>query len=335
MQSTDLEPLAPRPLALVIGATGAFGGEVAERLGAAGWRVRALHRAPDKARAATGLDLDWTKGDAMVREDVVRAAEGARVIVHAANPPGYRNWGGLVLPMIDNTIAAARAQGARILLPGNVYNYGPDAFGEIAEDAPQHPLTRKGAIRVEMEARLARAAQDGVKSLILRAGDFMGPRAVGSWLAAGMLQPGKPMKALTYPGPMGVRHAWAYLPDLAETAVRLLKVEDELSAHASFHFRGHVLDGHDMARALEEMVGRKLPVRPLPWIALYAAAPFNETFREILEMRYLWRETVLLDNARLVGVLGDEPHTPVQEALAVTLRAMGCLPRAETLATAA
>ena len=31
------------------------------------------------------------------------------MIVHAANPPGYKNWRGLALPMLKNTIAAAVA----------------------------------------------------------------------------------------------------------------------------------------------------------------------------------------------------------------------------------
>ena len=60
--------------------------------------------------------------------DVRAAAENVSLIVHAVNPPGYRNWGDLVLPMIDNTIAAANASGATVLLPGTVYNFGPDAF---------------------------------------------------------------------------------------------------------------------------------------------------------------------------------------------------------------
>jgi hypothetical protein len=58
----------------------------------------------------------------------MEAAKGCSVIVHAVNPPGYRNWAQLVLPMLDNTIAAAKAEGATIVLPGTVYNYGPDAF---------------------------------------------------------------------------------------------------------------------------------------------------------------------------------------------------------------
>jgi hypothetical protein len=89
----------------------------------------------------------------MSASDVMKAAEGVSVIVHAVNPPGYRDWEKLVLPMIDNTIAAAGAVGARIVLPGTLYNFGPDSFPTLREDSPQNPVTKKGAIRVEMEKR--------------------------------------------------------------------------------------------------------------------------------------------------------------------------------------
>jgi nucleoside-diphosphate-sugar epimerase len=324
--------LAPKTV-LVIGATGGFGGAAARALLAHGWRVRALQRNPDAARAATGLAVDWVKGDAMAADDVRRAAEGASAIVHAANPPGYKNWAGTVVPMMENTIAAARAEGARILVPGNVYNYGPDARGLIAEEAPQHPQTRKGRIRVALERRLQGAGQEGVKSVVLRAGDFFGGGAAAGWMGRIIFQAGKPVANLTYPGPLDVRHAWAYLPDLAETAARLLDREAELSAVASFQFGGHALSGHQMVAAFEAAVGRKLPVRPFPWFALAAAGPFNETFRELSEMRYLWREIVLMDNRRLVAALGSEPHTPIVEALEAMLRGMGSL--AEPAAQAA
>ena len=35
--------------------------------------------------------------------DVIAAARGAALIVHAVNPPGYRDWDKLVLPMLDST----------------------------------------------------------------------------------------------------------------------------------------------------------------------------------------------------------------------------------------
>ena len=181
--------------ALVLGATGGIGGELARTLVRRGWRVRAMHRA-DRA----GDGLEWRRGDAMSPGHVIAAAKGADLIVHAVNPPGYRNWGELVLPMLESTVAAAKASGARILLPGTIYNYGPDAWPILRETSPQHPTSRKGAIRVEMERRLAAAAEVGTPVLIVRAGDFFGPRAANNWFSQGLVKPGRPVSSITYPG---------------------------------------------------------------------------------------------------------------------------------------
>jgi nucleoside-diphosphate-sugar epimerase len=100
------------PLALVVGATGGIGREVAISLQAGGWRVRALHRDPATAERRSDLPkpVEWLAGDAMNEADVVAAAKDARLIVHAANPPYYRNWRGLALPMLRN---AGRRAGKR------------------------------------------------------------------------------------------------------------------------------------------------------------------------------------------------------------------------------
>ena len=135
-----------RGTALVLGATGGIGGETTAALLRRGWRVRALAREPARAAAQWPAGLarpQWVAGDAMDAGSVVAAARGTSLIVHAVNPPGYRHWGALVLPMLESTIRAAEASRARIVLPGTVYNYGPDAFPDIAEDAPQHPATAR------------------------------------------------------------------------------------------------------------------------------------------------------------------------------------------------
>lgn len=311
--------------ALVIGATGSVGGAAAAALLARGWRVRGLHRDPVRAaREAVGLEaIEWVKGDALSASDVTAAARGVSLLVHAANPPGYRNWAGLLLPMMEASIAAAKATGARILLPGSVYNYGPDAFPRITEDSPQAPRTRKGAIRVRMEQRLATS---GVRSLIVRAGDFFGPVSGSSWLTEGIVAKDKPLRSLSYPGPREVPHTWAYLPDLAETMARLAEIEATLPDVAMYNFGGHQMTGDELIAALEQVAGRRLAVKRIPWLALRAVSPFVETLREMLEMRYLWENAVLLDNARLVKTLGVEPHTPLETALKTALQGQGCLP---------
>jgi nucleoside-diphosphate-sugar epimerase len=314
--------------ALVIGATGGIGRAVAEALAAHGWNVRALHRDPDRARAASpDLSVTWVRGDAMHEADVVAAAENVSILFHGANPPGYRRWRELAIPMLANAIAAAKASGARLIFPGNVYNFGPDAGTVVDESSPQNPTTRKGAVRVEMERMLAAAAAEDVRSVVVRAGDFLGD-APGSWFRAVMVKPGKPLRSVTYPGIRNVGHAWAYLPDLAETVVRLAEIEEDLETFEVFHFGGHWIEpGVEICHAVHRAVGKPdLPIRSFPWIAVYLASPFSPFMRELLEMRYLWRLPLRLDNRKLASRLGEEPHTPLDEAVAQTLASMGALP---------
>jgi nucleoside-diphosphate-sugar epimerase len=322
--------------ALVIGVTGSFGGHAAQAMLKRGWTIRALARDPRAAAQKAGVrtPIEWVKGDAMNPADVLAAAQGVQVIVHAANPPGYRNWRGLALPMLRATIAAAAAVGARIVLPGNVYNFAPSAGAQIAEDAPQAPVTRKGKIRVEMETSLRIASVNGAKVLIVRAGDFFGPAAPASTLGWLINRRGGRVTSVYAAGPGEVGHAFAYMPDLGETTARLLDREAELADFEVFHFKGQWLDRADeLAAAVRRVTGQpKLPVRPFPYWMVTALSPFNETFRELLEMRYLQQKPIGLDNAKLVAFLGSEPHTPLDAAIRATLDDMGCLPEPQSSA---
>lgn len=328
-------PIGSRPKVLVLGATGGIGGEVARQLRDQGWEVVAMHRNAAQAREQRD-GFTWVRGDAMTRADVMAASTGCQVIVHAVNPPGYQRWSELVLPMIDNTIAAARAHGATVVLPGTVYNYGRDAFPVLHEDAPQHPRTRKGALRVEMERRLQQATvphplEETCRVIIVRAGDFFGPQAGNSWFAQGLVQPGRPVTTVKQPGAPGIGHQWSYLPDAAHAMVLLLERRAELPAFARFHLAGHWdADGTQMAAAIGRAVvaqgGQAPRVQAFPWWLVTLVSPFVTTLRELREMRYLWQQPVRMANDRLRAVLGEEPHTPLDEAVQATLEGMGCLP---------
>jgi nucleoside-diphosphate-sugar epimerase len=224
------------------------------------------------------------------------------------------------LPMIDNSIAAAKATGARIVLPGTIYNYGDDAFPVLVENSPQHPLTEKGRVRVLLERRLKMGSREAVPALIVRFGDFFGPAAGGNWFSQCLVTPGRKLGAITYPGGRGAGHTCAYLPDAGETIARLLDRADALEPFARFHFAG-VWDayGTAMTRAIVEAVGRpETKVKPRPWLA----GRLRETSREIYKMRYLWETPIRLDNARRVAFLGQEPHTPLREPVGRTLAAL-------------
>jgi nucleoside-diphosphate-sugar epimerase len=313
-------------LALVVGATGAFGSHAVAALLKHGWRIRALARDPEAARRKTGaaMPIDWVKGDALDKASVVAAARGADLIVHAANPPAYRNWKATVLPMVDASIAAAEAVGARMLVPASVYNFAPDAGADLGETAPQRPATRKGKIRVEMEARLRAASARGVPVLVLRAGDFFGAGGANSALDWLVLRSGGRPTAVFRPGPKDVSRAFAYLPDLGEAAAALLDRADELGAYEVFHFRGDVLTPVQLLAALRRASGNpRLSAFPFPWPLVRLMGLWNETMRELMEMRYLWRAPITLANDKLTAFLGEEPHTSLDTALREALGELG------------
>jgi nucleoside-diphosphate-sugar epimerase len=314
---------------LIIGATGGIGGALAQACLQDGWQVRALTRDVAAAQRRSGhlLGVEWLLGDALHGPDVVRAAQGVSCIFHGANPPGYLRWREQALPMLANSIAAAGANAALLVFPGNVYNYGAGAGQLVAENAVQQPRSRKGQVRVEMELMLQAAATQGVRSVVVRAGDFFGWQAPGSWFQTLLVRPQQRLRSVWFPGVPEVGHAWAYLPDLAQTILRLLSKQATFGNFETFHFAGHWLPRNiDMAESIRRAVGDPaLPIRRVPWLLITLAAPFVAVLREVLEMRYLWREPLRLDNRKLLRLLGSEVHTPLDEAVKTSLGHLGCL----------
>ena len=151
--------------------------------------------------------------------------------------------------------------------------------------------------------------------------------AAAFWFSQGLVKPGKPVSSIPYPGRRGVGHAWAYLPDLAETMAQLVESESTLRPFETFHFAGHWdADGTQMIRAIQAAAGNpNIAVRSFPWPLVTLLSPFVTLFREMQEMRYLWRQPLRLSNEHLLGVLRIEPQTSLEQAVRTTLTGLGCL----------
>ena len=306
---------------LILGITGGFGFFAAQALARAGHHIHALTRDPEGAAARTALRgadfaVQWHRGDALDAGAVRQAARGCRVIIHGVNPPGYRRWREDAVPMLAHSIDAAREEGARLVLPGNLYIFSPRSGRLVDEAASTDPQTGKGAIRQEMEAMLD---VPGLRSLVLRAGDYFAPEYAQSWFGQIPQRRAGRLRAARDLGTPGVGHSWAYLPDLAETLARLLARDAALTPRAVFHFEGHWLaDGVVMAEAVAR-VGGGVPVRRFPWWLMRLIAPASRMIREAMEMRWLWLHPLRLDNRQLEALIGPEPRTPLDAAVRRTL----------------
>jgi nucleoside-diphosphate-sugar epimerase len=299
--------------ALVLGITGGFGGHVAEALAANGWKLRALMR--DTSRLPERFqNVEVIAGDACHFDDVRRAAEGTQLIVYGINAP-YPQWDKTVLPWLDITAQVAEAQHLTIVFPGNVYNFDPVDGPLFDERAPMHPLTPKGRLRQSMEARLQRASENGARVLILRTGNFIGAQAHSTWLRY-LIKSTRHGYTLSAAGPRELKHAWAYLPDVAATIAKLLEQPVTLPAFSVFHFKGYQVSFDDFAVAMQTASGKAVAMKKFPWWLLRLAAPFSPWIRSLFEMRYLWEKEIHLDETRLVTNLAMPiPHTPLPVAL--------------------
>jgi nucleoside-diphosphate-sugar epimerase len=184
----------------------------------------------------------------------------------------------------------------------------------IDETTPMQPTARKGALRVEVEQRLKAASERGVRAVVVRAGDFYGGAGRGSWFDL-VVARDISLNFVRYPGPLDVIHAWAYLPDLAETFVRLAGVRDKLGPFETYGFPGHAVTGAQFLEALHRAIGRPLRRKSFPWLTIQLMSPFVAHWRELSELAYLWKVPHRISGEKLKAAIGEVPKTPLAEAI--------------------
>jgi nucleoside-diphosphate-sugar epimerase len=286
--------------ALVLGVSGSFGGQMALVLQKAGWTIRR-----------------YTRGT-----DMTAAARGVQLIVNGLNPPGYHDWSKLIPAITAQVIAAGRASGATVLVPGNVYPYGVEA-GPWGPDTPHRPNSRKGRIRARMEASYREAAQSGgPRCILLRGGDFLLPEAP-QLLMNRMILSNVAKGRITAMGAADALHSYAYLPDLARAALALVEMGDALPAYADIPFAGHGFTINDLAARVARLTGRPMKVAHFPLWFFTLSSPFWELARELREMLYLNRLPHQIDPAPLQRLLPDYRDTPLDDVILHHLRALG------------
>ncbi len=298
---------------IILGARGRFGRAAADAFHVAGWQVRGFAR----SGAENSEKIEWRIGDAFDAPALAAACDGCDVIVNALNPP-YERWRRELPKLTASVIAAAKSTGATVMIPGNIYHYGAQMPERLAEDTPAAPTTGKGRLRAEMERAYAYAGDDGVQTIILRAGDFIERRKTGNWFdsyIAAHIGAGRVM----YPGPLDRAHAWAYLPDMARAMVELAERRAGFARFESFGFPGYALTGQMMVDAMARSAGRELKVKGLSWPMIRLLGLAWPKMREVAEMSYLWRRPHAIDGAKLAAALPGFRATPAEAAIAASL----------------
>ncbi len=178
-------------LAVITGASGLLGGNLAEALVAAGHRVRATRRGSTKVAHLDDLPLEWADADLADPAALAAAFRGADVVFHCAAAVGVRK--GVTPAMraanVDGTrhvLDAVRAAGvARLVHTSSVVAVGLSADGApCTEDSPWnfdafglddgYAITKRQA--EDLVTAAAAPGPDGVDAVIVNPTYMFGPR---------------------------------------------------------------------------------------------------------------------------------------------------------------
>jgi nucleoside-diphosphate-sugar epimerase len=128
----------------VLGINGITGKLLAEELIRRGYKVRGVSRRPFSG------NWEHVSADILSPDSLNKAIKGSEVVYFCVGleyniKVWQRDW----LPLIDSVIAVCLANKAKLVFLDNVYMYGL-VSGEMTEQTPMNPTSKKGEIRKAM-----------------------------------------------------------------------------------------------------------------------------------------------------------------------------------------
>jgi len=301
----------------VIFGTGAIGLATLDALRSRGETVRLVNRS---GHAPVADDVEVVGGDAADPAFTTAVSAGARVVYQTLGLP-YGQWTTKFPALQAAVLAAAEANGARLVSAENVYMYGRPHGRPLTENTAYAAHTTKGRLRGRMARDLLAAHEAGrVEVTIGRASDYFGPRGgTQSNLGDRVMPAAIAGKTATVLGDPDQPHTYTYLPDIGEGLAVLGEHPDapgqvwHLPNDPDTHTTRHLVD-----IAYQAAGQPRTRVRGIPTILLRALGVINPVMRELVEMQYEYQAPFIVDSSKITDKLGAHA-TPLDTAIEATL----------------
>ena len=300
-------------LHVILGA-GSVGIALTDALVACGKRVRIVNRGGVKALPNGVENL---RGDVASLDFARKTAEGATHVYDALGAP-YDRWAELFPSLQKGAIEAAATAGARLVVLENVYMYGNTHGKPMTEDMPNAATTVKGKVRAQMSEELLAAHRSGkVRVAILRAADFIGPRAVEGGLGGRVIYPALEGKAASVIGNPDMLHTYSYVPDVANAMVTLGGADSALGQ--IWHVpNAETLTTRRYIELIFANIGKPVKISAAPKPLLWLMGLYNPMIKAVYEMTYQFEEPFILDSSKFVRTFGNTA-TPIKAVIAATV----------------
>lgn len=305
----------------IVGAAGAIGQSTAAVLSARGVSLRLVGKDLAKLTALELRGAERVSADVATPEGCRRALQGVDAALYTLGLPYTRRAFAHYPGMMSTFLEAARAEGVRkLILISNVYAYGLPQTERVSEEHPRVPASVKGEYRKQQEDLLL-GAHDPARllTLSLRLPNFYGPGVKTSLIDHLFAAAARGRRGTVF-GPSDLPQELVFTPDVGPVVADLLERDEAFGRPYNFGGAG-VTSWEAMAKAIYEAAGHRPKFFVVSPRLLKTMGLFSELMRELAELSHLQTHPVILDDARLRGVLPHLKKTPYAEGIARTLAA--------------
>ena len=300
-------------LQTILGAGGSIGIELAKALPQYTENIRIVSHKPQKVNENDELfPADLTKAS-----EVDKAIEGSTIVyVTIGFPYNIKVWRKLWPALIDNVIASCIKHKAKLVFFDNIYMYDKSAMGNITEDAPINPPSKKGQVRKQVASKIMEAVQKGeLKALIARSADFYGPSIrVTSVLTETVFNPLAQGKKANWLGSLDCRHSYTFTPDAGKATALLGNTPEAYGQVWHLPTADDPPTGKEWVEMIAKAMNKKPAAMAAPKWIIQLMGIFIPLLREMPEMMYQNDRDYIFNSSKFDQAF-DFRTTPYEEGI--------------------
>jgi nucleoside-diphosphate-sugar epimerase len=303
----------------ILGAGGVIANGLADLLIKDGIAVRWVSRNPPSYAGVEAYPADITDPAQALKA----IQHSTKVFLCVGLKYDFRVWRIQWPKIMNNTIEACKASGARLIFVDNVYMYGK-VDGMMTEDTVYRPSSRKGDLRARIATSLmSEVRNDRLQAIIARCADFYGPEADKTGILNRLVFENlSKQKSAQWLVNADTQHSFTYTPDAVKAIYLLSKSTDAWNQVWHLPTSPNPLTGKEVIKlAAEALEARNRYTILRPWM-IKIAGLFNRTIAELAEMNYQYQFDYLFDSSKFDKAFNFTPTT-YREGILATAAAYG------------
>lgn len=288
----------------ILGGGGAIGIPLAKELTKYTDKIKIVSR---NAKKVNSTDITFN-ADITKKEEIFQAIKGSEIVYLTAGLKyTTKTWQEQWPAIMENVIEGCKREGAKLVFFDNVYMYGR-VEGEMTEETPFNPCSKKGEIRAKLDLRLMDEYKKGdLQGVIIRGADFYGP-GVGSsmfnLLVIDNLIKGKKANWMNNPKAL---HTFTYTPDAANATALIGNTPSAYNQVWHAPSEKKPLTGEEMIRIAGEYMGTKPKIQVFSNGMLFMAGLFNPTIMSMIEMSYQFKYDYIFNSDKFKKAFNFTP----------------------------